>query len=349
MTRNPLLPVLGSLVAASFLIAGCAEQGPPPTPTKTPIGLVAAPSSPPRFNTATLPPTATSTPTSTPLVTDTPIPTETPLEAPTWTPPPTNTPLPPERNHYWMSRPIAEEYTNFVDRNYPYGSTGGGKYRVHHGYEFQNPRGTPIIAPAESTVVFAGEDLSTQFGPQTHYYGFLVVLRLDAVDPTGGQPIFMLFGHMDTIEVEVGDRVEAGDQIGTVGNSGVALGAHLHFEVRLGDMYDFNSVRNPDLWLGQFNGFGTLVGRVEDGNGNPLPEVTVTVRDVDGAYVPFYTWTYADDTVQPDDTWEENFTLGDLPEGWYRVYIHHPTTGKTMDDYIFIESRKTTWIEFVAD
>lgn len=345
-----LLSILGGVAAASLLAAGCTPAGPPPTPTKTPNGLIAAP---PRVETSTPTATATETPTATPVVTSTPLPTKTPGAAPTWTPPPTQTLLPPDRNHQWFGRPIPAQnadgapLTNFVDRNYPYGSTGGGKYRVHHGYEFQNPRGTPIIAPARARVVYAGDDTEAQFGPKTYYYGNLVVLELDGVDPAGGRPVYMLFAHMDTIDVEVGDDVEVGHVLGTVGNTGIAQGAHLHFEVRLGDMYDYGATRNADLWLAPFEGFGTIVGRVVDGSGNPLREVAVTTTDLDG--VTRYTWTYADDSVNGDDVWGENFSLGDLPAGYYRVYINHPQTGKAIDEVIYMEPRKIVWVEFVVD
>lgn len=348
---------LRSVVIASLLVAGCAAQAPSPTPTKTPSGLVAAPNNgdPPEFITPTISPppedipTETLDDTATPEVTETPEETpepdatETPDVPPTWTPPPTQESLP--GVHYWLHRPIPEAYTNVVDRTYPYGGTAGGQYRVHHGYEFRNPRGTPIVAPAPGTIVHAGDDTITQFGPQTHYYGYLVVMELDST--LDGDPIYLLFGHMNTIGVEKGQHVAAGDVLGEVGNSGVALGPHLHFEVREGDMYDFDAVRNPDLWILPFNGFGTLAGRVQDGNGNPLYGIAVTAKDLE--QTPRYTWTYSDDTVQPDDYLNENFTLGDLPEGWYTVYINRPDTGKAIEETIFIEAGKTAWVEFTVE
>ena len=343
--------IFGSLVVASLVATGCAAQGPAPTPTKTPNALVAAPNNgdPPQFNTPTSnspteePPTETPDKTATPDETPEPETTDTPDLPPTWTPPPTQESLP--GVHYWLQRPIPEAYSNVVDRNYPYGSTGGGQYRVHHGYEFNNPRGTPIVAPVAGTIVHAGDDISTQFGPQTHYYGFLVVMELDP--NLDGDPIFLLFGHMNSIDVEEGQRVEVGDQLGTVGNSGVAIGAHLHFEVRQGDMYDFNAVRNADLWIQPFAGFGTLAGRVEDANGDRMYGVAVTAKDLE--QTARYAWTYEDDTVQPDDFLQENFTLGDLPEGWYRVYINHPATNKAIEEYVYVEAGKTAWVEFTVD
>jgi murein DD-endopeptidase MepM/ murein hydrolase activator NlpD len=54
------------------------------------------------------------------------------------------------------------------------------------------------------------------------------------------------YAHLHEVseQLQVGDRVEAGAFIGTVGNSGTSSGAegsqdgpHLHFEIRLGDSY----------------------------------------------------------------------------------------------------------------
>ena len=41
------------------------------------------------------------------------------------------------------------------------------------------------------------------------------------------------FAHCRSVLVKPGDRVEAGQAIATVGSSGMATSAHLHFEVRL--------------------------------------------------------------------------------------------------------------------
>ena len=47
-----------------------------------------------------------------------------------------------------------------------------------------------------------------------------------------GSGLSSLYGHLDTVLVENGEEVAAGQVIGTVGSSGNATGPHLHFEIR---------------------------------------------------------------------------------------------------------------------
>ena len=44
-----------------------------------------------------------------------------------------------------------------------------------------------------------------------------------------------LYAHMQKSTVRVGQRVKRGEQVGTVGSSGMSSGSHLHYEVHLGD------------------------------------------------------------------------------------------------------------------
>jgi murein DD-endopeptidase MepM/ murein hydrolase activator NlpD len=42
-----------------------------------------------------------------------------------------------------------------------------------------------------------------------------------------------MFGHLKEFQVKIGDRVQAGQILGTVGTSGNTTGPHLHYEVRI--------------------------------------------------------------------------------------------------------------------
>ncbi|MDE0609746.1 MAG: peptidoglycan DD-metalloendopeptidase family protein [Anaerolineaceae bacterium] len=292
--------------------------------------------------TATASPTssATATPSATPSITPTNI--GTPLaretSAPTWTP----RALAPARldDHYVLERPIAAGAINWVDRTYPYGSTAGNRFPLHHGVEFVNARHTEVLAAASGSVYFAGDDSVRQFGPTTRYYGNLVVLQHDRRTPQG-QALFTLYGHLESLVVATGEQVSAGDLLGQVGDSGIASGPHLHFEVRAGDPDSYAATRNPELWLRPFRGFGTLAGRVLDAAGNLLPEVTASVRSTD---LLRFAWSYAGASVNSDDGFGENLVLGDLPANYYEITVGEG--GRILfRKTIYIWPGRTNWLE----
>ncbi len=86
----------------------------------------------------------------------------------------------------------------------------------HGGIDIKAPLGTPVQAAAAGVVVTAGVETS---------YGLVVKIEHKAGFMT-------VYAHNDVNLVEVGDRVDAGDLIALVGNTGRATTYHVHFEVR---------------------------------------------------------------------------------------------------------------------
>ncbi|HEV8666890.1 MAG TPA: peptidoglycan DD-metalloendopeptidase family protein [Candidatus Paceibacterota bacterium] len=82
------------------------------------------------------------------------------------------------------------------------------------------PKGTPIYAAADGTVLVAKDNGAWNGG-----YGNYVVIA-------HGNGTETLYAHMSAVLVSPGDSVGQGDQIGKVGMTGEATGNHLHFEVR---------------------------------------------------------------------------------------------------------------------
>jgi murein DD-endopeptidase MepM/ murein hydrolase activator NlpD len=178
------------------------------------------------------------------------------------------------------------------------------------------------------------------FGPQNAYYGNLVVIQ-HGFTASNGQPVFSLYGHMHRIDVQTGQAVKQGDQIGIVGDSGVAFGPHLHFEVRVGDAYSFGATYNPELWIFPYGGYGTIAGRVMDSSGTPLYDVTLQVKSTD---ISRYAFSYADDSVNPDPVFNENFVLGDLPANYYEVSVND--NGRVrFKQIVYVYRNRTTWID----
>jgi murein DD-endopeptidase MepM/ murein hydrolase activator NlpD len=344
-----LLPL--ALLACNALPSVLAGEGTPapPNPTNRPAATPDATPLPPGSGPSATPPALLS-------------PTTGPTETASATRPPSATPATPCASqacasaaaHFWLDRPIPtdEGLITYVDRSYPYASTQGGLRDAHHGVEFFNPGGTPIIAAAPGVVIVAGNDEAVAYGPAPGFYGNLVVVQLDR--EYLGQPVFNLYGHMRSVSVAPGDRVQAGDLLGVVGATGIAIGSHLHFEVRIG-FNDYASTRNPELWLkpavvdGQ--PYGAIAGRVVDTAGNLTPEVTVVIRPirtVSDATRSRFLSTYTDlaETLNGDDQMQENFAIGDVPPGTYSVSV---STTRFYQQVITVNANQVTWVMFVVN
>lgn len=89
--------------------------------------------------------------------------------------------------------------------------------KSHRGLDFSMPAGSRVFATAGGKVTRAGH--FRQIGNSIeidHGYGFTTE-----------------YNHLDKILVRKGSKVERGDYIGTVGNSGKSISTHLHYEVHI--------------------------------------------------------------------------------------------------------------------
>ncbi|HEY0080684.1 MAG TPA: peptidoglycan DD-metalloendopeptidase family protein [Pyrinomonadaceae bacterium] len=96
---------------------------------------------------------------------------------------------------------------------------GGDSSEFHAGQDIATNWGTPVVAAGSGTVTFAG----TQNG-----YGQVVILD-------HGNGLTTRYGHLSRIEVEVGQELTRGQELGRVGSTGRSTGPHLHYEVRIYD------------------------------------------------------------------------------------------------------------------
>jgi murein DD-endopeptidase MepM/ murein hydrolase activator NlpD len=112
--------------------------------------------------------------------------------------------------------PVEGQLTgSFGERIDPFNGEGA----FHSGVDISSSFGTPVIAPADGTVVFA--DFLGGYG------------RAIVIDH--GHGITTRFGHLANFAVIAGQRIQRGDTIGYVGLSGRSTGPHLHYEVRIND------------------------------------------------------------------------------------------------------------------
>jgi murein DD-endopeptidase MepM/ murein hydrolase activator NlpD len=112
--------------------------------------------------------------------------------------------------------PVEGQITgSFGERIDPFNGEGS----FHSGVDISASVGSPVIAPADGTVVFA--DFLGGYG------------RAIVVDH--GHGITTRYGHLASFSVAAGQFIHRGDTIGHVGLSGRSTGPHLHYEVRIND------------------------------------------------------------------------------------------------------------------
>jgi len=108
-----------------------------------------------------------------------------------------------------------------------------GQYYIHKGIDISTYRqGDPIVATADGQVVALEYDLNG-FGNNViirHKHGF-----------------YTRYAHMLSFNVHAGQRVQQGEIIGYIGNTGLSTGPHLHYEVHIGsdvvDPYKYITIR----------------------------------------------------------------------------------------------------------
>jgi septal ring factor EnvC (AmiA/AmiB activator) len=101
-------------------------------------------------------------------------------------------------------------------------------YTLSRGIEVGAPAGDPVTAVHAGRVAFAD-----------WYSGYGLLVIVDH-----GSNYFTLYGHLAQVAVRVNDRVDGGQLIGKVGETGSLTGANLYFEVREGA-----DALNPTAWL----------------------------------------------------------------------------------------------------
>ena len=100
---------------------------------------------------------------------------------------------------------------------------------LHKGIDIAKSPGVPVYAAAN------GKVLEKKFDKGG--FGNYVIIRHKA-------GFYTKYGHLGDVLIKEGDTVVQGQQIGTMGNTGLSTGFHLHFEVRLG-----SQVRDPLIYL----------------------------------------------------------------------------------------------------
>lgn len=108
--------------------------------------------------------------------------------------------------------------------------------RFHSGIDIGAGYGDTVMAAKGGTVITVEYPYPGQNTGGSGYGNYVVIDH--------GNGLSTLYGHMRSINVSVGDYVNAGTAIGEVGSTGTSEGPHLHFEVRV-----YGSTVNPTDYL----------------------------------------------------------------------------------------------------
>ncbi|HEV8579686.1 MAG TPA: M23 family metallopeptidase [Thermoanaerobaculia bacterium] len=119
--------------------------------------------------------------------------------------------------------PLRDEFvltSSFGNRRSPFTR----ELELHTGADLAAPPETPVYATADGVVAFAGQ---YPLGRSAVWWRFgnLVMVQ-------NGEDFVTVFGHNSRIEVRPGQRVQRGNLLATVGNTGWSSSPHLHYEVR---------------------------------------------------------------------------------------------------------------------
>jgi murein DD-endopeptidase MepM/ murein hydrolase activator NlpD len=221
-------------------------------------------------------------------------------------------------DHFYFSRPFAVNEIGWPVEDYRY---GGSFFEdvVHKGMDIKIPDGTPILAAGPGRVVWAGYGLfSGKYDPDDPY-GQAVMIRHNF--GFQGTRLYTVYAHLDRVDVQQDQYIDAGRLLGLSGQTGKTSGPHLHFEVRL-NQDGFFSTLNPELWLVPPQGWGVLAGRVMNTGGRKVEGQMVIVR-TDQSEQWWRANSYHRGYVNSDPYYQENLVISDLPAGRYEIVINY--------------------------
>ena len=97
------------------------------------------------------------------------------------------------------------------------------RMQMHKGVDLAAPKGTKVESPLPGTILSAGYEKG--------YGNTILIQHTDGLQTR--------YGHLDSINVKAGENISMQQVLGTVGETGLCTGPHLHFEViRMGKPVD---------------------------------------------------------------------------------------------------------------
>ena len=143
--------------------------------------------------------------------------------------------------HGAVTRPVTGRRTSRFGR---YRTYSDGRKKHHLGTDLANITGTPVHAALAGVVRAAGWQ---------HLFGNAVIVH-------HGQGLTTSYNHLSALDVEVGQAVDEGQQVGKLGSTGQSTGPHLHWGMQVGEVEV-----DPERWPDHGFSVGALQLTAEDG------------------------------------------------------------------------------------
>ncbi|MBN1900943.1 N-acetylmuramoyl-L-alanine amidase [Candidatus Sumerlaeota bacterium] len=209
------------------------------------------------------------------------------------------------------------------DQSWLFGETWGS-LPTRQGNSFAAPEGSDVKAAEEGVVI----EVITTPGQTGVQHPNSVVIEHRNIMPDAPL-IYTIYAKLAEMKVKTGDRVKRGQVIGIAGvpssTTDSSRDTEIEFQIRMGDLSE-SSVVNPELFTRHVsNNTGVIAGQLINKNGQMLSGVRI-----DGAAKTpeieryLYSLTYAIG-VPPSKQYNENFAIGDVPEGEYYLSCEYGT------------------------
>ena len=102
---------------------------------------------------------------------------------------------------------------------------GGDEGDFHRGTDLVTTANAKVYASASGYVIMHYPPPNKYFKGHPVFGGVIVIAHASG--------LYSLYGHLSKSYVTEGEYIKQGEVIGTVGNSGISTGPHLHFEIML--------------------------------------------------------------------------------------------------------------------
>ncbi len=188
----------------------------------------------------------------------------------------------------------------------------------HNGVDYAASCGTPVFSIAEGIVMIAQSGFSNTYNPNlTGAARIEAMNRVNYVMIAHKNGIMSIYAHLQDVNVTLGQHVQMGQKIGTVGNTGWSTGCHLHFSTRTpsGAYLDPESILSQQVNVDQLRAFNSVRSRENNSTSYlAVNNPNGVTHQYCGAWIKDYEYF-----LEPGETWRT-----------YTNLIYNPSINKSL-------------------